>query len=171
MIFADDRGFPRTLPAYPATVWVYVVGAGFLAVSAIVGGLALLLNRHDDPLGIPKAWLERTPFDSFLVPGLTLVGCFGLGSLGVIAGIFGGRRWAGPAARLLAVGLIGWIVVQTLLLRMVNRLHLLYGGLGAVLLLLSSSRSFRVSSTTVDRPALEGEYSNGDDKRSELDEC
>lgn len=155
MIFVADHRSPRTLPTCSATVRAYVVGAGFLAVSAIVGGLALLLDRHGDPLGIPEAWLERTPFDSFLVPGLTLLGCFGLGSLGVIAGILWGRRWAGPASMLLGAGLMVWIIVQTLLLRMVNRLHLLYAGLGAVLLFLSTRRSFREPISAVDGPGMD----------------
>ena len=127
----------------PLTVWLYLVGALFLAFSALSGGAVLMLKRADDPLGMPLEWLADTPFPDYFVPGATLFSLFGVGSVVTIYGVLRRRSWAWLAAVGLGLSHVGWILVQVALLRIVTPLHVLYGGLGAVLSTLASTPSFR----------------------------
>ncbi|WP_435348801.1 hypothetical protein [Haloarchaeobius sp. HRN-SO-5] len=134
----DEMGASR-----PLAVWLYVLGAVALGLSALYGGAALMLHRDDDPLGLPLEWLDDTPFDDYLVPGATLFGVFGVGSFAVVLGVLRRRPWARVAAIGLGGAQVAWILVQVALLRMVGALHVVYGGLGAVLVALATRPSTR----------------------------
>lgn len=139
-----DRSVDTTEPsAGPLAVRLYVIGAVSLGLSALYGGLALIRNPADDPLGMPVEWLDGTPFRDYFVPGLTLFGVFGVGSFGVLYGIARRRPWARIAAVGLGVAQVGWILAQVALLRKVHVLQAIYGGLGAALAWLATRPSVR----------------------------
>lgn len=101
-----------------ATGWprvALVVLEGFVALTAIAGGIALAtgLERNRFPL----AWLEGTPFHSYVVPGLIL--CLVVGGMAAAATIVVLRApmagaWLSLAA---SVTLVGQIVGELVLLR------------------------------------------------------
>lgn len=131
-------GSPR-----PLTVRLYVLCAASLAISAFYGGAVLMLERANDPLGMPLEWLDDTPFRDYFVPGLTLFSVFGVGSVVVVVGLLRQRAWAGVAAVGLGLAQLVWIAVEVFYLRMVQPLHLVYGGLGAALVVLARRPSVR----------------------------
>lgn len=127
----------------PVALWLYVVGALGLGLSALYGGGNLLLDPTGSTMNMPVEWLGGTPFSDYFVPGVVLFGVLGIGSFVVLLGILRRRDWAWFAAVALGVTLVGWIVVQVLLLRTTNVLHFAYGGLGVLLVLLAFSPSVR----------------------------
>lgn len=127
----------------PLAVRLYVVCAVSLAISAIYGGAILMLERADDPLGMPLEWLDDTPFSDYFVPGLTLFSVFGVGSVAVVVGLLRRRAWAGVASVGLGLAQLVWIAVEAFYLRTVQPLHVVYGGLGAVLVVLATRPSVR----------------------------
>lgn len=127
----------------PLAVRLYVLCAVSLGISAIYGGMILMLERANDPLGLPLEWLDETPFRDYFVPGLTLLSVFGVGSFVVVFGVLRRRAWAWIAAVGLGVAQIVWIAVEVFFLRMVQPLHVAYGGLGAVLVALATRPSVR----------------------------
>ena len=127
----------------PLAVWLYLLGAVVLGISALFGGVVLMWRRADDPLGLPLEWLEDTPFRDYFVPGVTLFGVFGIGSLVVVIGVLRRRSWAGIASVALGVAQVVWIGVEVCYLRMIHPLHVAYGGLGAVLATLAARPSMR----------------------------
>lgn len=146
---SDDRPrqgwgppFEETLPL---GLWVYLLGALFLAVTALYGGGMLVLDPTGGSVGMPVEWLDGTPFSDYLLPGLVLFGVLGVGALAVVLWLL--LRW--PGARYAAVGLgvalVGWIVVQVLLLGRLHPFHLVYGGLGALLVGLALLPSVRTA--------------------------
>jgi len=84
----------------------------FAGLNAVGGGIGLTVNG----LGIPKAQLGGTPFDSFLLPGVLLAGVVGGSLLGAAVALW--RRH--PLGGLASVGagaiMLGWIAVESLMI-------------------------------------------------------
>jgi hypothetical protein len=92
---------------------VLVVADGFVALTAVAGGLALAIGA--EATRFPAAWLVGTPFHSYVVPGLiqaVVVG--GSATLATAATL---RRPAAPRASVLAGAItMGWIMGEILIL-------------------------------------------------------
>ena len=130
----------------PVTVWLYVIGAFCLGVTAFVSGLLMILDPSGMTMGLEVEWLAGTPFQDFLIPGFILFSVLGIGSFVVLYGIARCRHWAWWPAVSLGVALVGWILTQVLLLRMYHLLQHIYGVLGVELILLAihpATRSYR----------------------------
>ena len=90
----------------------------FLAVGAFFGGWELMHPAADGSgLGMPAEWIQRSPFGSWLVPGLILFTVFGVGSAAtVLAAIF--RHWSAPYLTFaIGVGQMIWITVELIVVR------------------------------------------------------
>lgn len=85
-----------------------------VALSAAAGGVALALGEQAGSLGIipPLDWLEGTPFDSYLLPGLMLL--IVVGGTHSLAFVLLLRRttWALAASAVAGCGMMIWVVVQ-----------------------------------------------------------
>jgi hypothetical protein len=114
-----------------------VVLLAFLGLSAIAGAVPMLM--HPDGGGVfPPSLLAHTPFRSFLVPGIILLTANGLLALAVLWMLL--RRVPGHALAVRAQGcvLLGWIVIECILLRVVMWLQVAYGLLGVALIVLGA---------------------------------
>ncbi len=111
----------------------YVLGVlqVFIGIGAVAGGLALVLDPSGEGLGTPIELLERTPFTTFLVPGVVLFIVNGLGSLAGAVASFARQRYAGEIAVALGAFLVAWIAVQVCWMGL-HWLHALYFGLGTL---------------------------------------
>lgn len=139
----------------PRSAYVTVGLLGFLGLSALAGGVALVSGGSATP---PTVWLDEIPLvGSWLVPGLVLGIGFGLGSLVAAYGIL--RRpswfwlrsvertthhhWSWIATILIGVGQIAWIGVELIYLPDLSVLQLVYGTTGVLLALLPVLTSTR----------------------------
>lgn len=116
----------------PATLrWLSAIDL-FVAVTAIFGGVTLFTDPSGRSLGLPVSLLERSPFETYLIPGLVLAVL--VGGFALFAGVAHLVRWrfAGQASLFAGLVLVGWIVVQVLLTRELHWLHGLYFGIGVV---------------------------------------
>ena len=102
----------------------------FIGLGAVGGGLVLILDPSDSILGIPLEELKRTPFSTYLVPGIVLLVVNGFGSLMGAAASFTRHRNAGKTAMALGVFLAAWIMLQVYWFSGFHWLHALYLGLG-----------------------------------------
>jgi hypothetical protein len=117
----------------------------FVALSAVGGGLSLAGGVD----GFPREWLEGSPFNSYLVPGLILA--LVVGGAATVASVAMIRR-PGLGAQLSALAglvLLGWLAGEILLLhqngaatspRSVTELVYATVGLGMVFLGPSAAR-------------------------------
>jgi len=115
-----------------------LVGACWLTgLTAVAGGFGLMSSSQGGSMAPPLSLLEGSPFTSFFVPGLVLAGVVGLANLA--AGVLVRRRHrAGDLAALAAGGtLLGWIVVQMLMLTIFNWMHAAYLGLGSATVIMA----------------------------------
>jgi len=90
----------------------------------------LVLEPSGSNLGIPLELLKRSPFSTYLVPGIVLLVVNGLGSLMGAAASFTRHRYAGETAMALGVFLVAWIILQVYWFSGFHWLHALYLGLG-----------------------------------------
>lgn len=118
--------------------------AAFIALSAIGGGIALLLGTYQHGVLVeagtgaqfPIEWLRNTPFSDYTIPALVLAIVVGGSSLIATVTIFTGREVGVLAS--MAAGLImaGYIVMEVVMLKQVppgpTRVEGLYFGLGLV---------------------------------------
>jgi hypothetical protein len=102
----------------------------FIGLGAVGGGLVLILEPSGSILGTPLELLERTPFSTYLVPGIVLLVVNGLGSLAGSVAFFKRHRRAGEIAMALGIFLVAWIIIQLYWSFGFHWLHALYLGLG-----------------------------------------
>ncbi len=126
---------------------------GFIALTAIGGGIALLTGAEANR--IPIEWLEGTPFKDYTIPALVLAIAVGGSSLVACLAILTGREVGTPASIVAGLIMMGYIVVEALILKQVppgpTPIEIMYFGLGlavflpAAYLWLSEYRQNRLS--------------------------
>ncbi|MGK9147791.1 pyridoxamine 5'-phosphate oxidase family protein [Plantibacter flavus] len=113
--------------------WGLVVVTVFNVLSAVVGGVAMLLTNG---LGMPTSFLAGGPFTGFLVPALILVLVVG-GTQTAAAVLLLARREAALVWTAVAgFGLVIWIVVETAMIRGFSWLQLVYFTTGVLQVIL-----------------------------------
>lgn len=113
--------------------WALIAVTGFNALSALGGGIAMLVT---DGMGMPASFLADGPFTSFLWPGIILLLVVG-GSQLLALGLLVGRResallWSAVSG----FGMLIWIFVETGMIRGMSWLQVIYFTTGAVQLIL-----------------------------------
>ena len=95
------RGLCRTL---------LILLAGFLALTAVPGGVLLVAGLYAPPL----AQLRGTPVSSYVVPGLTLCVVVGGGGVAAVLMLMRSHRLAPVAAALAGVAVMAFEFVEVL---------------------------------------------------------
>jgi hypothetical protein len=108
----------------------------FIAISGIAGGFGLVLEPSGANIGITTVQLARSPFQDYLVPGLTLLFVIGVGNLIASASSFLRYRYTGELGVFFGGFLAFWIIVQVVWLGLVSWLQPFYFLLGCGELLL-----------------------------------
>ena len=99
-----------------------------LGANALFGGGALIISPDGSLLGMPPGSLDGSPFDNFLLPGLTLFLFNGVFPLFILAGLifkprwswanalnlYADRHWAWTYSLYSGIIVIIWITVQLL---------------------------------------------------------
>jgi hypothetical protein len=118
------------------------VPAAFNALSAIGGGIALLLGTYKDGVLIeaggnaqfPLEWLQHTPFSDYSIPALILTIGVGGSSLIAAALLFTGRDEGMLASVVAGLIMAGFIVGEVVMLKQgISLIEGLYFGLGLLI--------------------------------------
>lgn len=119
---------------------IFLILLGFLGLGAIAGGGALIISPTGELIGMPLSMLERSPFDSFFIPGIFLFSVLGLIPLFLIVALlkkpesklaeklnlFKDMHWSWTFSIYIAFTLISWIQIQMIFLQDVHWLHTFY---------------------------------------------
>ena len=112
---------------------------GFIALTAIGGGVALLVGAEDERF--PLAWLEGTPFKSYTIPALLLAVVVGGSALAACMTIFINFDLGLLAAVLSGLLLIGYITIEVMILKQIppgpTVIEYLYFGLGSSIVVIA----------------------------------
>lgn len=131
----------------PGTVILLYILQAFLGLGAVAGGLLLLADPSGEMIGMPASVLERSPFSSFVIPGILLLLIFGFLPLLVLYGLYKKPQWtrayaltpfkalhaAWTFSLYIGFGQIIWIMVQTYMMDTVNIVHVFYMSLGLLI--------------------------------------
>jgi hypothetical protein len=111
-----------------------IVALGFVCLSGIIGAVPLILHADGEPWWMAQSLLQYSPFHSYLIPGIILLFAVGLLSCWVLSLTIKRAPGYGWWVALQGCVLIGWIVVECLMLRLVMWAHWMYGAAGLLLL-------------------------------------
>jgi len=108
----------------------------FLSSSAWVGSAKLISDPNGNPWGVmPQSLLQHSPFHSYLIPGIVLLAANGLLALWVLYLTITRGPHLGIWIAFQGFILLGWLMVECLMVRMVIWPHYLYGGVALTLIL------------------------------------
>ena len=110
----------------------------FNGISASFGGGAIVLDPEGISLGMPVSWLEHSPFNNYLIPGIILFLIIGIGS--IVTFILTYLKIKHYPIAIISSGgaLVIWIITQILMIQMLHFLQFLYGGTGILLVILGT---------------------------------
>lgn len=121
----------RNYIKYIALLLLLLNGTG-----AFVGGIPMILWPDGSANGISITYLEHSPFDNYLIPGIILVGCNGVLSVFVFIALAFNLHAHSRYVILQGTILTGWIIIQMMMLREINFLHVLFLLIGITLMLI-----------------------------------
>jgi hypothetical protein len=146
----------------PGLLWPLLGLLALLSVGGFVGGLSFVRDRTGEDLGAELSWLQKTPVDDFFMPGLFLLGAYGIGSLLLMGGL--AWRWSPGPVRRLDVGLghhwawfgvigqgavlVTWILYELVVLPDQMFLQPILIGVGVLMVVLALMPSMRRFSAT-----------------------
>lgn len=120
---------------------ILIILLALLGIGAIGGGIVLIISPMGELIGIPLSEYKNLPFNSYLIPGITLLSVIGILPLLLIIAllkkpkskvanlinIFKDMHWSWSFCIYIAFALLGWIHIQLIFLQgVVHWLHTFY---------------------------------------------
>lgn len=129
----------------PVALYLLAAGLLFQGLSGLYGGGALVWDPTGTLLQMPLDLLEGSPFATYRIPGLILFTVLGIGPMVVAVELWRQRTWAWYGAIAVSGALLIWIAVEVWMIgyHAEPPLQLIYGTLGAILLILALRPSVR----------------------------
>lgn len=123
----------RTSSRYGWLVILLVALEVVMGVGGVLSG-ALLVADPDKGLGMTTEVLQGSPFADFLIPGIILFLAIGVLPLAVAVAALLCRRWSTLGHVAFGAALLGWIIIEWLMLGYLSFLQPLVVGYGIVVL-------------------------------------
>jgi hypothetical protein len=103
-------------------------------IGALYGGMNLIMNPDGSSINLPLDLLDDSPFINYFIPGIILFTTIGLFSLFICVALL--LKLRNYSRFIMAQGaiLVGWILIQIILIHNINSLQIIFGILGVVLL-------------------------------------
>ncbi|MFW5979704.1 MAG: hypothetical protein ACOCQZ_03185, partial [Halanaerobium sp.] len=108
----------------------------FVGIGALFEGVRAVLNPIK-PVGITVGLLKNYPLINFLIPGIILFVVIGLGNIFAAAVLYKDYDYSFYVSHFMGLMLVGWIVVQSVMMRIINLLDIIYFIIGGVEMLIS----------------------------------
>jgi hypothetical protein len=113
----------------PFELYILYFWMAFLSLNGLGGGLVFMIEPNGSLMGMTTEWLAKTPFQSFLIPGICLFllnGVFPLVSLvGLISrkenrvfnalNVFKDKFWGWTFSVYSGIITISWIIIQQMI--------------------------------------------------------
>ncbi len=109
----------------------------FLGVGGLLGGISFVTDTSGGGLGAKLSWLEKTPVDNYLVPGIYILIVYGIAPLLVLIAWKFHVKKAMLLNALIGFSLIPWIIYQFVVLSEKIFLQYIMITLGVLIFLIS----------------------------------
>jgi hypothetical protein len=120
----------KTLLIIAASILLVFNGTG-----AVYGGYHLIVHPDGSSLQMSLAYLQHSPFNDYLLPGIILFSMNGILSFVVLATLHSKYKYSAQLVVVQGAILLGWIIIQVVMLRMTYFLHYAMGSAGVLLLI------------------------------------
>lgn len=122
----------------PFTLNLLLILMLFQGLSGLAGGIGLILDPTGASMRIPLNWLNQSPFENYLIPGIILLTVLGIFPLAVFAAMLKPRRQAWFAALMISLALIIWIAVEIAIIGYQAQppLQVIYGLVGLLMVVM-----------------------------------
>lgn len=121
-------------------VWVLMALLGTLGIRALIGGGQFIIAPSGDIIGVSTTVLASTPVRDFFLPGLFLFVALGIAPLLVLFGLYSKHRWAIAGTIVVAGTLVGWAIIEGVVIGPGERLQYFNLLQGIVMLILAVYR-------------------------------
>jgi hypothetical protein len=121
-------------PKYRRVLRISVIVLLFIiALNALAAGFSFMVEPTGKDIGISTDYLRHSPFNDFFIPGIILFTANGV--LGIITAILAIRKTTHYQLWIIAQGciLLGWIIIQMILVQDFNWMHFVCLVMGSVL--------------------------------------
>lgn len=126
----------------PAALWGLVAVLVFQALGGLAGGIALAAAPDGSILQMPVTYLDGSPFQDYLVPGLILLTVLGIAPLVAAVLLVVRPRPGWFVAFAVGCALLIWLLVEIAVIPL-DPLQVVYGLVGAAIVVLSLLRPVR----------------------------
>jgi hypothetical protein len=137
--------------ARPAWVYVLMILILFQSIGALLSAPWLIMDPSGKAMGLSSAFLEHSPFNNFLIPGLFLFIVLGMVPALAFAGLikqfsfpffewlnfYKTHHWSWTFAYYTGILLVMWINMQLMMVREWDYLHFIYSVLGIVIIVVA----------------------------------
>jgi uncharacterized BrkB/YihY/UPF0761 family membrane protein len=105
-------------------------------LSGVVGGIFFIIDPSGNLINIPIEWLNGSPFNNYLIPGIILFIILGLFPLFVMLQVWKRSIWSKYTPLSIGIALIIWIIAEIIIIGYQSEppLQLVYGILGVLIL-------------------------------------
>lgn len=108
----------------------------FNGIGAIYGGANLILHPDGSSMQMSLDWLKYSPFHDYFIPGIILFVANGVFSIFVLICALVNQRNYPMLVMAQGAILVGWIIIQIILIQTIIFLHWIMGAVGFALIIL-----------------------------------
>ncbi len=108
----------------------------FTGLNALIAGFLFMYDSSGDMMGLNTDYIGQSPFSNYFWPGLVLFMFNGLLNLFVAYWSIKKGRYYAMAVIIQGIVLMGWILVQVIMVHEINTLHTVMFSIGSILFLL-----------------------------------
>lgn len=105
-----------------------------LSVSAIAGGLILIIDPTGDGMQLPIEHIQHSPFKDYFFPGIILFSTNGVSALIVLIVVIIKSKYYPWFIIYQGSILVGWIAIQMMMLQVIYFLQFILGTIGIIMI-------------------------------------
>lgn len=102
------------------------------AINAVVAGFLFITDPSGRKLGMSVEYLNFSPFNSYLIPGIVLLVVNGLLNFAAAYAVIKNKAYSSVFVIIQGILLGGWILIQVIMVRDVSILHIIMFSVGLV---------------------------------------
>lgn len=114
---------------------IVIVFLFFTSINALISGVLFIVDPTGNLMGMTTDYIKTSPFTTFLIPGVVLFTLNGIMNLFAGIALIKNKAYASLFVILQGFILICWIIIQVLMVKDINMLHISMFAFGVLFVL------------------------------------